>query len=321
MPKKTRAGKKSTEPLRWLAVVGEFEEIDGGILFQGGELEAGGQKLHQIGNFICNCTFGSGRVSADIAFEVPDLNTACALILYYHTATNGLVTAQLGGPALCAIRYWTGNDWKVVAFAGTSKQLRPGQFYHFTAEVLGSQVRLTIDGITVLSAQLPFMLPVGQAGIWATGPSSIVIKHFDVERIAPRCFVVMQYTAPYNELYSDVIYPVVRELGYDVQRADDTYGPGLVIADIERQIAEARIIIAEITPGNLNVFWEVGYAHALRKPTILIAERETKLPFDVAPFRVLFYDNSISGKNRVEQGLKQHLAAIEKTWGTPDSVF
>ena len=43
---------------------------------------------------------------------------------------------------------------------------------------------------------------------------------------------------------------------------------GLIIADIERQILDSQVVIADITPQNPNVYYEVGYAHALRKPTI-----------------------------------------------------
>ena len=85
-----------------------------------------------------------------------------------------------------------------------------------------------------------------------------------------------------------------------------------MIADIVRQIVDARAVVADITPSNPNVFWEVGYAYALRKPTILIAERGTQLPFDVSPFRTLFYDNTIAGKARIEEGLRKHLAAISE---------
>jgi hypothetical protein len=82
----------------------------------------------------------------------------------------------------------------------------------------------------------------------------------------------MQFSTPYNELYQDVIRPICDELKLNVLRADETYGPGLIIADITKEIAESRIVIAEVSPLNTNVFYEVGYAHALNKPTILIAE-------------------------------------------------
>ena len=51
----------------------------------------------------------------------------------------------------------------------------------------------------------------------------------------------------------------------------------LIIADLVRQIFESKIVIAEITPANANVYYEVGFAHAMNKPTILFADRGTKL--------------------------------------------
>jgi len=91
-------------------------------------------------------------------------------------------------------------------------------------------------------------------------------------------------------------------------------GPGQIINDIERQVVEAKAIIAEISPNNPNVYWEVGYAHALKKPTVLIADKDTRLPFDVSSFRVLFYENTIGGKKRIEEGITRHLTAIQTEW-------
>jgi len=55
----------------------------------------------------------------------------------------------------------------------------------------------------------------------------------------------------------------------------------------------------------------LGYAHALGKPTILLAERgKGPLPFDISGYRVLFYENTIAGKKQVEEGLRKHLTAI-----------
>jgi hypothetical protein len=121
----------------------------------------------------------------------------------------------------------------------------------------------------------------------------------------------MQFSTPYNELYEEVVKPVCGEFHIESVRADESYGPGLIIADILQKIDEAKIVIAEITPPNPNVYYEVGYSHARGKPTILIADRALeKLPFDLSPFRTLFYENSIDGKRRVEEGLRRHIRAI-----------
>jgi nucleoside 2-deoxyribosyltransferase len=71
-----------------------------------------------------------------------------------------------------------------------------------------------------------------------------------------------------------------------------------------------HLVIAEITPANPNVFYELGYAQALGKPTILLAQRGGTLPFDIRSFRVVYYDDTIGGKTRVEQDLARHLEAI-----------
>src|ERR1700694_2903882 len=77
---------------------------------------------------------------------------------------------------------------------------------------------------------------------------------------------------------------------------------------IRRGIVDSDVIVAEITPVNANVFYELGYAHALEKPTILLANRNTeKLPFDISGYRVIFYDDSIRGKRDIEATLRKHL--------------
>ena len=61
---------------------------------------------------------------------------------------------------------------------------------------------------------------------------------------------------------------------------------------------------------NANVFYELGYAHALGKQTILLAERGRELPFDVSGYRCIFYDNTIGGKAVVQDSLTRHLTNI-----------
>jgi hypothetical protein len=123
----------------------------------------------------------------------------------------------------------------------------------------------------------------------------------------------MQFGSPFNEVYSDVIRDTCEEFGLETFRADEVYGPGVIIHDIIEQLMQAQVVIAEITPSNPNVYFEVGYAFAWGKPVILLARKETELPFDVSGFRVLFYEDSIGGKNKLKEGLARHLRAIVGT--------
>lgn len=300
----------------WIPVLGQMVQEDGTIVFKGGEIAGSdGRPLPNLGSFICDQTFGGGVISGEVEFVSSVENDACEFILYYEPAFKSFVTAGLGGVGLCSIRVWTGSQWlPPYAIVGDRTQLMPNRSYNLRVSVQGSRVTVTIDGVDVLSATLPFSLPRGQTGIWCTGNTDIRIRNYQVLRESAKVFVIMQFTPPYNELYTDVIVPVCKGLDLISVRADETYGPGLIIADIARQIIEAKVVIADITPPNPNVYYEVGYAHALNKPTILVAEKPTQLPFDVSAFRVLFYENTIGGKAKVEAGLRKHLAEIQTQW-------
>jgi nucleoside 2-deoxyribosyltransferase len=114
-----------------------------------------------------------------------------------------------------------------------------------------------------------------------------------------------------------VVRPVSEDLGFFAFRADDVFRPGVILQDIIQGIVGSDVVLAEITPVNANVFYELGYAHALNKPTILLANRNTeKLPFDISGYRVIFYDDSIRGKRDVEATLRKHLESVRRGLGT-----
>lgn len=305
--------------MNWVTLAGKWRVEDGGnVVFIGGEQQTPQGAMAEAGVIVSDEFFGGGTITAQVEFKAPSVaGAAVGLVLYYNPQTGAFIAAQLGGLNLTSLQIWTGTIWQVppVAGRGPSDQLRPNKVYSLSVKAIGSRVVFNIDGVELLATNVPYPIPRGQVGIWATGRTNeIVVSNLVVSPEKPKLFVVMQFTPPYNELYTDVILPLGKKLGFDVLRADEFYGPGLIINDIERQVVEAKAIIAEISPNNANVYWEVGYAHALKKPTVLIADRETKLPFDVSSFRVLFYENTIGGKKRIEEGLINHLTAIQTEW-------
>ncbi len=57
-------------------------------------------------------------------------------------------------------------------------------------------------------------------------------------------------------------------------------------------INAAKVLVAELTSRNPNVLYELGLAHALRKPVVLISSNEDDIPFDVRHIRVIYYDTN-----------------------------
>ena len=126
-------------------------------------------------------------------------------------------------------------------------------------------------------------------------------------------FVIMQFGEDFDALYNDVIIPVCKELGYGPVRADNCYGE-IILEDIVKGISDASLVIADITKDNPNVFYELGYAHALKKPTILLADQNQreKFPFDTQGYRTIFYQNTIRGKREIENRLREHMEKYQE---------
>jgi hypothetical protein len=245
-------------------------------------------------------TNGAGLIDGRIVFGYRSEN--------YDYFTVGLHSE---GKAYQIVHYNPAVGWYALAQAGLAENLAVGRPITFRVLVRGQLISLEVDGVRVLENVLPTPLRYGQLGLysWLRQGGGFEFTDFFANPVRGDAFVVMQFSG-FEELYSDVIEPLTKEFGLHPYRADQVYGPGNIMADIIRGIETAQIVIAEITPTNENVFYEVGYAHALKKPTILLAEKNKKLPFDLSGFRCLFYENSIGGKRQVEEGLRKHLYAI-----------
>ncbi|MDP8240471.1 MAG: hypothetical protein P9X24_15375 [Candidatus Hatepunaea meridiana] len=298
----------------WVSLLGKLDQEDNKLIFRGStEPTISVQAKENTGIFLCDQTIesiGIGNIHANITFRGTVENVGCQFIIENSVSSQGYLTAGIGTSHFATVRVFKQNVEEIFAAQGEHSQLKQGKPYHLSVRKLGSRVSVHVDGVNIITTDLPYSISKSQVGIWCKSKNDIEITNFNVEREDPTVFVVMQFTDPYNELYNDVIKPVCKKFKLSVLRADDIYGPGHITKAIESNISGSSIVIADISPVNPNVYYEVGYAHALGKPTILIADRKTVLPFDVSPFRTLFYEDSIAGKSRVEAGLKKHLEAV-----------
>lgn len=301
----------NSNQMNWAPIIGQMELRNGDVVFKGELPKDVEAPAPSLGLFVCDRAFTGGTVSTDIRFSDVEKFVLAEILIYYDPSNKTMVSAGLGRSGMFAI---AGNldsqKWTIYAQTGERTNLQSDRSYRLRASFIGSFVTLTVDGVHVLSANLPRAISPSQVGLFFLGEDDITASNYTVQTTQPKAFVVMEFGSPYDDVYGEVIERVCGSFEMDVNRADEIYGPGLIIADITREISESKVIIAEITPRNPNVYFEVGYAHAYNKPTILIAEKGTELPFDVSPFRVLLYENSIGGRTRLEEGLSRHLEAI-----------
>jgi len=103
------------------------------------------------------------------------------------------------------------------------------------------------------------------------------------------CFVMMPFSEAYDRVYRDLIVPAVQDAGLSAVRADEIPAAGFIMEQIRAAIQQSRLCIADVTDRNPNVLYEVGFAEAMRKPTILMASDLSQLPFDLSSRRVILY--------------------------------
>ena len=253
-----------------------------------------------------------GSLEVNVKLDNP-MHGSGRIVFGYDPSSGTYYSAGIGGYDFAYVvdEFVPGRGWAALKRQGSRANIPPNEKIHFRINIRGQWVSLTVDSVTVIEASLPHPLMGDEVGIFAWGPAKVDFEGFAAAPTRPRAFVIMEFSEPFNAFFKHVILPVADKSGLDAFRASDVYKPGVILADIVRDILESEVIIAEITPGNPNVFYELGYAHALGKSTILVADKsKTELPFDIRGYRVIFYENSIRGKPEVERQLEEHLKNI-----------
>jgi Nucleoside 2-deoxyribosyltransferase len=267
-----------------------------------------------MGLTVSNSVLQNGRCRVRIQFSAPfgAEEQAAGIVIGYRSPEQHYAFAELGAArsAYCIGEFASGFGWRPLAATGERENLRPGQSYSLEISVQGQELRMMVDDVPVIQHLLSKPLEGRQVGLIAAGAAGISFSEFAVSGERPSAFVAMEFTEPFDTFYGEVIHRQAEDAGFRVVRIDEKAGPGVIFQDIQREIEQADIVIAEITPANPNVFYELGYAHALGKPTILLARRGAQLPFDIRSYRVVFYNDTIGGKSEVERSLQKHLAAI-----------
>lgn len=310
---------------KWMAIEGKASCKNNEIAFSGGYSYENGNSSACIGKYskvLSNIRFIEGTIKFKVQISKPTdeakkliddkkLNNFFGLTFNYEEFGNEERMGYIGITdhyRMFELKEWNGK-WDFWHLSGSGENLEYDYPYEVEIRVEGSVINMKIDDVLIINKNLPNMLN-SYLGFLFSGSSDMLVKDVEVLGKKAESFVVMQFSEEFNVLYQDVIKPVCERYNLSVVRADDIYTSNMIISDIVTKINKSKIVIADITPNNRNVYYEVGYAHAIGKPTILLAEKGTDLPFDLSPFRVIFYENTIKGKDIVLKNLENHIKVL-----------
>ena len=117
------------------------------------------------------------------------------------------------------------------------------------------------------------------------------------------CFVIMGFgkktdletgrILDLDKTYKNIIEPAVENSGYECIRADQIQGSNIIDKSMYALLVHADLVIADISTYNPNAIYELGIRHAVRPfSTIILKEKEGKIPFDLDHNRIFFYSHS-----------------------------
>ena len=132
---------------------------------------------------------------------------------------------------------------------------------------------------------------------------------------SPACFLAVPYGPTWFEQVRDRVERAARGAGYKFDIASDIATPGGIMQQVWNSVRAAQVVVADLTGLNANVMYELGVAHALGKPTILITQRADHLPFDVRGMRWHAYD--LSALDQLENSLHTSLATVQQECRLP----
>lgn len=160
--------------------------------------------------------------------------------------------------------------------------------------------------------------------ILSTKPSEIVADAISIVPTFPiptpakmmqyQCdvFVIMPFAEDFTAVHTDVVKPVGEELGLVVKRGDDFFANNYIMDEVWFGIYYAKLVVADCTGRNPNVFYELGIAHTLGKPAILLTQNVDDIPFDVAGRRFIEYQDKLSSLREMKTQLRTAITTIIK---------
>ncbi|MEO5684919.1 MAG: hypothetical protein ABIQ88_19910 [Chitinophagaceae bacterium] len=119
-----------------------------------------------------------------------------------------------------------------------------------------------------------------------------------------------------------IVEPALESLNLKVIRADQIDKPGTITKQIIEYLSKAKLVIADLSFSNPNVFYELAIRHAFRLPTVQIIRKGDKIPFDVSNSRTIPIDTTdiYTLIPKLETYKAEIASQVRQALSDPDSV-
>jgi hypothetical protein len=117
-----------------------------------------------------------------------------------------------------------------------------------------------------------------------------------------------------DDVFEFIIQPAMQELGLHAYRSDHNTAAGKITEQMFDSLLKDDLCVAILTFHNPNVFYELAIAQSAARPTVILIEKGTAIPFDLRDIRAIEYDfkpRAMRDRLYVKQ-LIEHIRSIER---------
>lgn len=131
------------------------------------------------------------------------------------------------------------------------------------------------------------------------------------------CFVVTpigdENTAIRRHIDGIIDQAIIPAIGdeFEIKVAHREYEIGSINDRVIQSVCNSDLVVANLTGLNPNVMFEIAIRYSFGKPAIVIAEKGTKLPFDIVDENTIFYINDPAGAAELKENVKKFVQKID----------
>lgn len=235
--------------------------------------------------------------------------------VYLHgLKADFLVTPSAGRRILFEVKDWEPTRENIERAAAQARLIGDASKVQEAYLVLTKlEVPANVPGVIAVSDIGGVLGKVDRAPVSGSSPAAVAFAINDPLQPPGRSvFAAMPFAREYDDVYFVAMAFAAERAEAVVRRTDKESFEGDIVAKIREMIRRSVAVIADLSGLKPNVMYEVGYAHALGLPTVLICSSPLEeLPFDLRNWNVLPYVKGNTFELR-ERLAKQLTAVIEQ---------
>lgn len=121
--------------------------------------------------------------------------------------------------------------------------------------------------------------------------------------------VMMPFAPEFDSVYA-ALAAAAASAGLRCQRADDIWENDAIMDDVVGLIWRSRVVVADYSGRNANVFYETGIAHTIGRDVIQIGQQISDIPFDLQGLRASIYSPTGSGLSELQAKVATRLRGL-----------